>query len=92
MNLHSMLSFALDSTKGITILLADQDFPFGVNTRDVRISGMVITLQLLMIVVELILEPFLQDFRQVWSFRVGMVGQDDGLTPCNSCQDFMLYD
>ena len=53
---------ALDSTKGITILLADQDFPFGVNTRDIGISRMIITFQSLVIVVELILKPFLQDF------------------------------
>ena len=62
MNLHSMLSFALDSTKGIAILLADQDFPFRVNTRDIGISRMIITFQFLVIIVELILKPFLQDF------------------------------
>lgn len=58
-----MLKSALDSTKRITILLADQHLPLCVNTRNVRISGMVITLQFLMIVAELILKPFLQDFR-----------------------------
>ena len=43
-----------------------------------------------MIFVEFVLEPTLQNLREVRSFGIRMISEDYSLTFCDGCEDFVL--